>query len=325
MMFPLSEKPDMAAHFYANLIDLASEAKRGTDAMRVIQHIAGVMVETAMVFDEVDASLQASFKKLAQLLDCEMRMGALGSESLPPPHTLEFECEKGRQAARLFFEDWLDCSYEFHDLFITIIHNIIVGWEGHLMPRQESLRLLYECARRCLSFEIAAQELCDVVIERKVAAQRWSLADCVAGLAAVAGRRLALSLNAETCALFRGAELPENLDKIVFVMTQEATRLGVPAGSNWRFGLAANDTPLNPPLALVNGVEPYCRSFFEAIDVRCVYTQAVACAKAAGRMLAVASGGEIPELEPAIAKPLAMMAMTETYKAVCMEGRAVSL
>jgi len=35
-------------------------------------------------------------------------------------------------------------------------------------------------------------------------------------------------------------------------------------------------------------------------------------------MVAVAAGGEIPEIEPAIAKPLAMSAMSETYKSVCM-------
>lgn len=325
MMFALTDKPEMAAHFYANLITLATEAKRGTDAMRVIQHIAGVMVETAMVFEEADSSLQASFTRLSQLLGCGMVPGNLGPEALPPAHLLEHECERGRQAARSFFEEWLDCSYEFHELFLTIIHNIIVGWEDHGLRRGESLRLLHECSRRCLAFEIAAQELCDVVIEKKVAAHQWSLGDCVAALAAVAGRRLALSLRAETCTMFRGADLPENLDKIVFVMTQEATRLGVPVGSDWRFGLAANDTPLNPPVALMNGIEPYCRGFFEAMDMRCVYTQAVACAKAAGRMLAVAAGGEIPELEPTIAKPLAMMAITETYKAVCMESRAVGL
>jgi hypothetical protein len=42
--------------------------------------------------------------------------------------------------------------------------------------------------------------------------------------------------------------------------------------------------------------------------------QAVACAKAAGRMIAVASVGDEPDIAPVIAKPLAMAAITETYK-----------
>ncbi|MEM7651356.1 MAG: hypothetical protein AAF204_04660, partial [Pseudomonadota bacterium] len=67
------------------------------------------------------------------------------------------------------------------------------------------------------------------------------------------------------------------------------------------------------------GIEPYCESFFQAMNMSNQYEQSVSCAKAAGRMLAVASGGEIPEIEPAIAKPLAMAAITETYKSVCMD------
>ena len=35
-------------------------------------------------------------------------------------------------------------------------------------------------------------------------------------------------------------------------------------------------------------------------------------------MLAVACGGEKPDLEPAIAKPLSMAALTETYKSACV-------
>ena len=107
---------------------------------------------------------------------------------------------------------------------------------------------------------------------------------------------------------------PTELDNLIFVMTQEAARLGVPAGSDWRLGLAANDCPLNPPVELLNGIEPYCQLFFSAIPMPDLKEQAVACAKAAGRMLAVAAVGDSPEITPVIAKPLAMAAITETYK-----------
>ncbi|MCM2344883.1 MAG: hypothetical protein NDJ24_10025, partial [Alphaproteobacteria bacterium] len=53
---------------------------------------------------------------------------------------------------------------------------------------------------------------------------------------------------------------------------------------------------------------------FRIIGMMDLMDQAVACAKAAGRMLAVAAGGDAPELEPVIAKPLAMAAMTETFR-----------
>ncbi|MEK7801386.1 MAG: hypothetical protein AAB276_02930, partial [Pseudomonadota bacterium] len=106
-----------------------------------------------------------------------------------------------------------------------------------------------------------------------------------------------------------------DIDYLVSTMTTEAVRMGVPAGSDWRFGLAANDCPLNPPIELLDGVEPYAQLFFSAVPMADMRDQAVACAKAAGRMLAVLSTGEQPEIAPVIAKPLAMMAITETYNA----------
>jgi hypothetical protein len=42
-MFALTNKPDMGGRLYAGLIRLATDSKRGTDAMKVIQHMAGVL------------------------------------------------------------------------------------------------------------------------------------------------------------------------------------------------------------------------------------------------------------------------------------------
>ena len=178
-MFALTNKPDMGGRLYAGLIRLATDSKRGTDAMKVIQHMAGVLVETYLVFDDPDLSMHAGFKKLSNLLGCQPAQGALTATALPPAHILDQETERGRQAAREFFEEWLDCSFEFHELIMVILHNIIVSWEDDGQPREESLRLLIECSVRCMAFEISAQELCDIVIEKKVAEEGWSLGDCI--------------------------------------------------------------------------------------------------------------------------------------------------
>ncbi len=314
----------MGARLYKGLIELATDPVRGTDSMMVIQHMAGVLVETYLVFEKPDEAMVAGLIRLSNMLEATPYEGDLPREALPPPNIIDFETERGRTAARVFFEDWLDCAYEFHELILTIVHNIIISWEDDGQTREETLRLLYECTNRAMMFEIAAQELCDAVIESKVASEGWGLSECIASLSAVSGRRLALSIQANHCEVFSGANVPENLDRVVYVMTQEAVRLGVPAGSDWRFGLAANDVPVNAPIDLIFGIEPYCESFFAALGVTDQYLQAICCAKAAGRMVAVASGGEVPEIEPAIAKPLAMAAITETYKSVCMAKEAVS-
>ncbi|MFN3701244.1 MAG: hypothetical protein ACK4VI_06955 [Alphaproteobacteria bacterium] len=322
-MVALTNKPEMGSRLYSALINLASSLDRGVDYSLLLQHLAGVLVETFLVFDEPDTALQAGFKKLSHDLSAAPMAGDLWAGAIAPSHIVDCETERGRTAARLFFEDWMDCAYEFHALVSDIAVQCVLQWEGEEgIPRAETLRLLYEYARLAMSYEIAAQELCDIAIELHVGRKNWTLGDCISALSAVAGRRLAISLNSNTCMIFKGSEIPDNLDQIVYVMTKEAVRLGVPAGGDWRFGLAANDMPINAPVKLIEGMEPVCDTFFSAIALYDNFDQAVACAKAAGRMIAVATGGELPEIEPAIAKPLAMAAMSESYKYVCMDYKS---
>ncbi len=324
-MLTLTNKPEMGSRFHSALIQLSADHERGVDGMKVIQHMAGVLVETYFIFEDADQAMQASFKKLSHLLGCHPAKGMLAPYALPPAHIVDYETERGRLAARVFFEEWLDCNFELHDLILTVFQHVIVGWEDMGIPRAETFRLLMECVKKCMAFEVAAQELCDVSIDTKIGHNGWTGGDCISALSGVAGRRLAISLNSSDIRnVFRGGELPDNLDQVVYSMTQEAVRLGVPAGSDWRFGLAANDTPINAPVELIRELEPSCLRFFRTIDLAGPYDQAVACAKAAGRMIAVASGGELPEIEPAIAKRLAMSAITESYKYVCLDFEMVS-
>jgi hypothetical protein len=249
---------------------------------------------------------------------------------MPPATIIDFDSEMGRAIAREFFEEWLDCEYEFHELLLSITQQMFMRFEAASamngirqtgQRRSESFRLLVECTYRAMAYEIAAQELCDVVIEKKIGVDGWNMADSISGLAGLAGRKLSISHDGRNqCCWFRGGDLPDLLDQTAYVMTQEAVRLGIPTGTDWRFGLPANDTPANAPTSLVASVEEICEGFFEAVQLFDHHDQAVCAAKAAGRMLAVACGGERPDLEPAIAKPLSMAALTETYKSACVES-----
>ena len=188
----------MGARLYAKLIECATDKDRGTDIMVVIQSIAGVLVETALVFEKPDEAMESLLYRFSNMLCCRPYEGPLSLDTLPPAHVIDRETEKGRLMARQFFEEWLDCEYTFCDLMMVIVHNLCVQWEMHGMQRSESLRLLAECTKRCMAFEIAAQELCDVVIENKVARDQWTLSHCIASLGAIAGRRLALSTDADS-------------------------------------------------------------------------------------------------------------------------------
>ena len=319
-MLDYMNKADVALRIQYAVQALTQDEDNGCDAMKATLLFSGMLVETAFLFDNCEEALQGSFIKLRDLLHCEPLKGSMAEDSMPPPSIIDFDSEMGRSMAREFFEEWLDCNYEFHDMLLFLIQQNFVRWEVQGQYRAESFRLLVEATYKAMAFELAAQELCDVVIEKKLGVEGWTLADSIGGLSGLAGRKLSLSHGGrDQCCWFRGSDLPDLLDQTAYVMTQESVRLGVPTGTDWRFGLPANDTFINPPTKLVNSVEEVCQGFFDAIEMHDEHEQSVATAKAAGRLLAVACGGERPDLEPTIAKPLAMAALTESYKSACVE------
>ncbi|NQZ14525.1 MAG: hypothetical protein HRT94_06865 [Alphaproteobacteria bacterium] len=332
-MLDYMNKADVAMRIGATIQALSLEDSvegcQQTDAMKAIMLFSGMMVETAFLFDSAEESLQGSFLKLADMLGCEPIRGDMEYDAMPPSTIIDFDTEMGRSMAREFFEEWLDCEYEFHDMLLFLIQQAFMRWESAqeygAQARGESFRLLVEGTYRAMSYELGAQELCDVIIEQKMGIDGWNVADSISALSGLAGSRLALSHDGmNQCCWFKGSDLPDLLDQTAYVMTQEAVRLGIPTGTDWRFGLPANDMPVNPPTTLVNRIDKLCQQFFDCIHMYDHHDQAVCAAKAAGRLLAVACGGSKPELEPAIAKPLSMAALTESYKGACVAYAAVS-
>ena len=219
-MYTVTNKPEMGARFYSALLKLAHCPEKGTDSMKVIQYMAGVLVETYLVFDDPDIAMEGSFSKMCNNLKCEPYSEELWNFALPPAHIIDSETERGRTAARIFFEDWMDCAFEFHEVVLEMVQGVLLSWENEGIPREESLRLLIDCTKLAMAFEITAQELCDVAIDHHVSKMGWTLSDCMGALSAVAGRRLAISLNQNACEIFKGCEIPDNLDRIVYVMTK---------------------------------------------------------------------------------------------------------
>lgn len=316
----LEQRIFLPSHIHTTVFTECFVPDKGTDIMKVLNIYAGLLTETLLLFENPDQGLEYTYDKLARALGTEPYEGYLESDALPPADVLDRYTEKGRALARDVFAEWVDCVHEFHQELISLITQTILHWEQQKSWRAETFRLFIEISNRCMAYEMAAQELCDVVIERKILEENWSLGDGLSALSGVCGRRLALSLN-ETGYWRPGRfnMLAAPIDDVVHVMTQEATRLGIPAGSDWYKGVAANDAPADPPSDLVDSIEPYALVFYEMLGLTNLREQAVASAKGAGRMLAIAAGGERPEMAPVIAKPLSMAALSEMYKYVFTE------
>lgn len=281
----------------------------GLDGEATIQMLAGLLVETMFLFDDPESCLTSSLMGLRRTLGINAGMRLPMARECETAAFADFYSEKGREMARDLCENWLECEYEYHAFVLESIRHYLCGFEDDSTSRVFLYSYFEHAACGAMMNEIAAQELCDVVIEGFIKNNIWSLHDGVGGLGALAGRKAALANGGE--------------DTLSGLLMQEAIRYGTPAGSDWRFGLAANDGPADPPYELLAMIEPRAAVLFRELKRGGGADQAVACAKAAGRMLAVVAGGNFPEAEPMILKPLTMAAFSESYRSFRQVSAAV--
>lgn len=303
-------KAALAATLQAQVFGIVAQ-DHGFSVHDMAQVLAGILVESVFLFDEPDEVLNGAHTKLERLLNADTYAAEMPEWCQLDPATLDWRVEQGRLIARNIIDEWPDCPFTYMDFMLFSLHNFMVQWaENHGVPRGEALRLLREASLRGLAFEVTAQELCLEVIDRQMTEKGWSIGDCLCGLSGYAGQMLAQLRPGDM------ADGDDPVDTLMHVMAQEAVRLGVPAGSEWRMGLAANDCPADPPADLIHGVMPIVQGFFANIRMQEPAYRAVSCAKSAGRMLAVVASGEMPDMPHVIAKPLAVMAMVEAYRAL---------
>lgn len=302
------------------LCDYAADPDRdGVNGLRLLMALAGVMVEASFMFDEPHDSLDAMVQKLARRLMVFPSNVPVPAGLMPAAYIMDDISELGRDVARHVLKNMNDDPHDFADIVLDVVHHHVCVLESIDIPRDESFRMLCEFSTRSMVLEVAAQELCEVLLDHKIAIEKWSLGDCISALSGLSGYKVAVSYGSSGGQnRARLMAQSKTFDHVAEVLTREAVRYGIAGGTDWRFGLPANDIKKEPPSTLISGILPFCESFFRAVRAYDPVFQAVACAKAAGRMLAVASGGELPELSPVISKPLALCSMTDSYHSILM-------
>ena len=156
---------------------------RTHDIIEFLEVIAGIYVESCFLFEKPDIAMSEGFEKLSASLGVAPTDAVIPYQSISHPQKLDARTEQGRALARSVLEEFGECEFSFCEFILWMVSNYLVDWEGNNIPRSDGFRLFMDAATRCMAFEISAQELCDIVIEKRIGTSDWSLAErsCWAG------------------------------------------------------------------------------------------------------------------------------------------------
>lgn len=269
--------------------------------IRTICIYAGFITETLMEYEEPDVVMEQAFHRIAELLDADPAEGDAPDPLMPPAWTVDHDTELGRQLGRGIAKKLPKGMDDIHEIAIGLIINDFPQWEKKDFPVERSLRILIETVILSLTFEMATQDFCDMLIEDFIADGN-APGEGILALAAVAGHYFAQA-EAST------ALPPEAEAEFTNVMVRESVRHGTPGIKNWGKLSAANDREAAEIPEYLTRLKPEIDEFFVLIGLEDMMGKAVSVAKSVGRMVAVVTVEDVGQIHPSIAKSLAKTGM----------------
>lgn len=262
---------------------------------------AGLITETLLDYEEPDVVMEQAFYRIADLLRTDPEDGAKESEYLPLAPEIDHDTELGRHLARGVAAKLPKGLDDVHEIAIALVINDFPAWEKEGFARDKMLRVLIDTVIASLTYEMATQDFCDLLIEEFIADGN-APGDGVLGLAAVAGHYLTVAGNKMV--------LPDDIERqLTNVMAREAVRHQTPGSRNWNMLSPANDAEAGRIPEFLEKIKPETDEFFVLIGMEDPLGRAVAVAKAVGRMVAVITVEDIGQIHPSIAKSLAKTGM----------------
>jgi hypothetical protein len=251
-----------------------------TRMIRSLCIYAGMITETLLEYEEPDVIMEQAFHRISDLVQAT---------------------ELGRVMARNTAEKLPKGLDDFHEIAIALIINDFPLWEKDGYPRDRMMRLLVESVIASLTFEMATQDFCDLMVEDFMS-ESHTTAEALTGLGAVAGNYFYIAQSQ--------MKLPPEAEKeLMNVMVRESLRHGTPGTKDWASLAAANDAENKNIPEYLKEMKPAIEEFFVLIGLEDPLGRAVAVAKALGRMVAVISVEDVGQIHPSIAKSLAKTGM----------------
>lgn len=294
---------DIAQSFYGQACDLCQEGP-SVNLLRLSNVWGGALAECLFDYENPEHEAEIALAEINITHNpSDWVMPALRSAA-----ACEQDMELGRTLSRMYLGDGLEWSYNARRAFVEVGRSL-----RHLTGADASGdALMADSLRTAIRYELGAHQICDRAIEVKISGQHWTIADCILALSSLAGAHQArLMMDAG----ISGAQsLESTLNGLMRMMMEEAVRHGLPEDVTLLHGIPANDAKLPLRADLLRSIEPLALTVLEEMHMLDRTHQAIALAKAAGRMVAVASAGENPDIEHVVARPLALGAMMGAFR-----------
>src|SRR3990172_321614 len=262
---------------------------------------AGMITETLLEYEEPDVVMEQTFHRVSSLVQAEPAEGAPDRELMPLAYTLDHDTELGRVLSHNGAKRLPKGLDDMHEIAIALIINDFPAFEKEGYARDRLLRLLVEFFITSLTFEMATQDFCDLLIESFIN-KGHTTTEALLGLGAVAGNYLTIAQ--------KQMKLPPDAEKnLMNVMVRESLRHGTPGSKDWTSLAASNDSENKNIAAYLKEIKPAIEEFFVLIGLDDPLGRAVSVAKAVGRMVAVISVEDVGQIHPSVAKSLAKTGM----------------
>ena len=269
--------------------------------IRSICIYAGMITETLLEYEEPDVIMEQAFHRISDLVRAEPAEEEADKTLMPLAYTIDHDTELGRVLARNTAEKLPKGLDDFHEIAIALVINDFPLWEKDGFARDRMLRVLVESVIASLTFEMATQDFCDLLVEDFMS-DSHTTSEALVGLGAVAGNYFFIAQEQMKLP-------PEAETELMNVMVRESLRHGTPGTKNWASLAAANDAEDKNIPKYLKEIKPAIEEFFVLIGLEDPLGRAVAVAKAVGRMVAVISVEDVGQIHPSIAKSLAKTGM----------------
>lgn len=272
-----------------------------TRMVRILCLYAGMITETLLEYEEPDVVMEQAFHRIADMVQAEPAESEADPALMPLAYTLDHDTELGRVMARNAADRLPKGLDDMHEIVIAMIISDFPVWEKQGYERDRMLRLLVESVIVSLTFEMATQDFCDMLIDDFMD-KGHTTHEALLGLGAVAGHYFKIARDK--------MKLPADAEvHMLNVMVRESLRHATPGSKDWASLAGANDPESKNIPAYLSEIKPPIEEFFVLIGLEDLLGRAVAVAKAVGRMVAVISVEDIGQIHPSIAKSLARTGM----------------